>query len=192
MDTAEAPSTTRGLLAPRWRRDALFLAVAILVLAMDQASKHAVRAFMDLRDFYPSSDWPVRFHYVTNTGAAFGILENQTGFLALTSLIGVAAILLYYWFPPFNHWVVPAAMGMMLGGAVGNLSDRIRLGEVTDFIDFPRYPSFNVADASIVVALAALLIAYALIRPERPRPATAHGPRPATPDPLDEGLPPHR
>lgn len=127
---------------------------------------------MDLGDFYPSDDWPVRFHHVTNTGAAFGILKDQTSFLAVTSFIGVAAILLYYWFPPFDHWVVSVAMGMMLGGAVGNLSDRIRLGEVTDFIDFPRYPSFNVADASIVVAMAALVLSYALVRPE-PSGATA-------------------
>jgi signal peptidase II len=50
------------------------------------------------------------------------------------------------------------AVGMLLGGAVGNLSDRLRLGEVTDFIDFPHYPSFNVADSSIVVGVVVLVI----------------------------------
>ena len=58
-------------------------------------------------------------------------------------------------------------MGMMLGGAVGNLVDRVRLGRVTDFIDFPLWPSFNVADSSVVVGIGVLLAGYALFA-ERP------------------------
>ncbi|MBI2912459.1 MAG: signal peptidase II, partial [Chloroflexi bacterium] len=61
------------------------------------------------------------------------------------------------------HIIVPIAVGMMLGGAAGNLLDRIRLGRVTDFIDFPHYPAFNVADSSIVIAITVLLVGYALI-----------------------------
>jgi len=102
---------------------------------------------------------------VTNTGAAFGILQEQNAFLVVTTLIGVAAILLYYWYPPFEHAMMTAAVGMILGGAIGNLSDRLRLGEVTDFIHFPHYPAFNVADSSIVVGVVALVILFLLAWP---------------------------
>ena len=148
----------------RWRRDLLFFAVAVAVLALDQLSKHVVRATLERGEAFPES-WPVRFVYVTNTGAAFGILQEQNAFLVITTIIGVAAILLYYWYPPFEHAIMTVAVGMLLGGAIGNLSDRLRLGEVTDFIDFPRYPSFNAADSSIVVGVALLVILFLLGRP---------------------------
>ena len=153
-----------------WLRRSLFWAAAALVVALDQTTKELVRAFMAPGDLWPSADWPVRLHYVTNTGAAFGILRDQTGFLVLTTLVGLAAIYLYYRFPPFDHPAVPVAVGMMLGGAVGNLLDRLRLGSVTDFIDFPRYPAFNVADSSIVIGIAVLAVTY-LFLSARSKPA---------------------
>ena len=137
------------------RRDLLFLSLATAVIALDQLTKHLVRAFIDPGDTFPEG-WAVRLVNVSNTGAAFGILQNQGAFLVITSLIGVAAILLYYLYPPFEHWPMTAALALVLGGAIGNLSDRIRLGKVTDFIDFPHYPAFNVADSSIVVGVVVL------------------------------------
>jgi len=148
----------------RWRRDLLFFSIAAAVLTLDQLTKHVVRATLERGEAFPES-WPVRFVHVTNTGAAFGILQEQNAFLVITTVIGVAAILLYYWYPPFEHAIMTAAVGMILGGAIGNLSDRLRLGEVTDFIDFPHYPAFNVADSSIVVGVALLVILLLLGRP---------------------------
>jgi len=148
----------------RWRRDLLFFATAAVVLALDQLTKHVVRATLEQGEAFPEG-WPVRFVHVTNTGAAFGILQEQNAFLVITTVIGVGAILLYYWYPPFEHAIMTAAVGMLLGGAIGNLSDRLRLGEVTDFIDFPHYPAFNVADSSIVVGVAVLVILFLLGRP---------------------------
>jgi signal peptidase II len=141
----------------RWRRDLLFFATAAAVLAFDQVTKHVVRATLERGETFPEG-WPVRFVNVANTGAAFGILQEQNAFLVVTTAIGVVAILVYYWYPPFEHAAMTIAVGMLLGGAVGNLSDRLRLGEVTDFIDFPHYPSFNVADSSIVVGVVVLVI----------------------------------
>jgi signal peptidase II len=151
------------------RRDVLFLSLAAAVIASDQLTKHLVRAYIDPGDTFPDG-WAVRLVNVSNTGAAFGILQNQGAFLVITSLIGVVAILLYYMYPPFEYWPMTAALALVLGGAVGNLSDRIRLGEVTDFIDFPRYPSFNVADSSIVVGVAVLAGLLALGLPHRAPP----------------------
>jgi signal peptidase II len=159
--------TKRSRVTPlrlRWRRDLLFFSTAAAALALDQVTKHVVRATLERGDSFPES-WPVRFVHVTNTGAAFGILQEQNAFLVVTTVIGVAAILVYYWYPPFEHAIMTAAVGMILGGAIGNLSDRLRLGEVTDFIDFPHYPAFNVADSCIVVGVAALVIFLLLRQP---------------------------
>ncbi len=170
MGTAEATNPSVSAPAgPRLRR-ALFFGAAFVVLALDQTTKGLVRTFMDRGEAWPD-DWPVRLHHVTNTGAAFGILKDQTGFLIVTTLIGLAAIYLYYRYPPFDHFVAPIAIGMMLGGAIGNLVDRVRLGRVTDFFDFPLWPSFNVADSSITVGIAVLVIGYALFG-QRPPPVS--------------------
>jgi signal peptidase II len=151
------------------RRDLLFFSLAAAVIAFDQLTKHLVRAYIDPGDTFPES-WAVRLINVSNTGAAFGILQNQNAFLVITTLVGVVAILLYYVYPPFEYWPMTAALALVLGGAIGNLSDRIRLGEVTDFIDFPRYPAFNVADSSIVVGVAVLAGLLALGLPHRAPP----------------------
>jgi signal peptidase II len=157
MPTEQTKRTRATPLRLRWRRDLLFFSTAAAALALDQVTKHVVRATLERGDSFPES-WPVRFVHVANTGAAFGILQEQNAFLVVTTVIGVAAILLYYWYPPFEHAIMTVAVGMILGGAIGNLSDRLRLGEVTDFIDFPHYPAFNVADSSIVVGVALLVI----------------------------------
>jgi len=168
MRSVEAAKTpAQGKTAPLLRRT-LFFGAALVVVALDQATKGLVRAFLDRGETWPDDTF-VRLHYVTNTGAAFGLLQNQTGFLIVTTVVGLAAIYLYYRYPPFDHIVAPLAIGMMLGGAAGNLLDRLRLGEVTDFIDFRFWPSFNVADSSITVGITALLIGYALFA-ERPPP----------------------
>jgi len=152
-----------------------FWGAAAAVIAADQATKTLIRTFMDRGETWPSADWPVRLKYVTNTGAAFGILQDQTVFLTVMALIGLAAIYVYYRYPPFQHWVATLAIGMMLGGAVGNLIDRIIRGRVTDFIDFPRFPSFNIADSSITVGVAIIIIGYLLLeaRKEAPAPSDA-------------------
>ena len=168
MPTIEATKPVIPTSTAPWLRPVLFFAAALFVLALDQASKEMVRTFMDHGEAWPD-DWPVRLHYVTNTGAAFGILKDQTGFLIVTTIIGLAAIYLYYRYSPFDHLVAPVAIGMMLGGAIGNLVDRLRLGRVTDFIDFPFWPSFNVADSSIVIGIAILLLGYAVFT-KRPPP----------------------
>ncbi len=169
MPTIEATKPVTPIPAASRLRRLLFIAAALIVLALDQASKGLVRTLMDRGESWPDG-WPVRLHYVTNTGAAFGILKDQTGFLVITTVIGLAAIYLYYRYPPFDHLVAPVAMGMMLGGAIGNLVDRLRLGRVTDFLDFPFWPSFNVADSSIVIGVAVLLVGYAIFaKPPPPR-----------------------
>jgi signal peptidase II len=145
-----------GWLWLRLHNDLFFFVIAGLVVALDQATKHLVRANLALGESVPD-EGPLRITYVTNTGAAFGILQGQTLFLMVTTFFGLAAILLYFLYPPMEHGVLRLALGLQLGGAVGNLADRVRLGKVTDFIDVGPWPAFNVADSSIVVGVTIII-----------------------------------
>lgn len=143
----------------RW----LFFGAAAVVVILDQITKTLVRTYLDRGDSWPDPDWVLRLRHVTNSGAAFGILQDQTTFLIVMAFIGLIAIYLYYRFPPFDHAIVPVAIGLMLGGALGNLIDRVLHGEVTDFIDPQRFPAFNVADSAINIGIAIVVIGYLLI-----------------------------
>jgi signal peptidase II len=172
--TPEAPPAPdaeppRPPLAPRLRRDAGFFFIAITVVLLDQVTKAIVRQNLDLGEAWPDPDWILNIVYVTNSGAAFGILQGQTLFLVVTSLVGVAAIMLYYLYPPLEHGLLRAALGLQLGGAAGNLIDRVRFGEVTDFINFSFWPAFNVSDASISIGVVTILWFFLTMESERLR-----------------------
>jgi signal peptidase II len=158
-----------------------FWATAATVVALDQLTKTIIRATLDVGESWPSADWPVRIKNVTNSGAAFSMLQDQTVFLVVMTFFGLAAIYLYYRNPPFQHWVASVAIGMMLGGAVGNLIDRVRAGKVTDFVHFFQFPTFNVADSSISIGVTTLIIGYLLFAE---RQITSHH------EPADEDAPP--
>jgi signal peptidase II len=157
MSTTDA-MTPRGedwtaVLARQLRRGAPFFLVAGVVFALDQVTKALIRDWLAVGESWPSDGWLVKITHVTNTGAAFGILQNAGLFLTITAVIAIGAIVVYYLYPPLEHGLLRVAMGLLLGGAAGNLTDRLRFGHVTDFIDFPHYPEFNVADSSIVIGL---------------------------------------
>jgi signal peptidase II len=166
-DALKAPARERRqkIGAGQW---AVFLGIAATVVILDQASKRFIDRSLELYQSWPSETWPVRIVRETNTGAAFSILQDQTVFLTVTSLIGLAAILLFFFYPPFDHPMLCVALGLMLGGAIGNLIDRVVLGSVTDFIQFPHYPAFNVADSCIVIGVL-ILVWFLVFRDDRGR-----------------------
>ena len=149
-----------GAMVRRMRRDAPFFLLALAVLGLDQLTKAIVRNGLELGEAWPAESWLVKIEHVTNTGAAFGTLQGQGLFLTVTAFLAIGAIAFYYIFPPLEHGLLRLALGLQLGGAVGNLLDRLRFGEVTDFVSFPHYPAFNVADSSIVVGLAVVVIFF--------------------------------
>src|SRR3990170_4942117 len=158
-----ATAPAGGRLRPRLRlADAVFLLVAAAVIALDQASKYLVRANLSPGESFPEEGL-LRITNVSNTGAAFGIFQGQTFFLIAATFVGLGTIALYYLYPPMEHAVVRLALGLQLGGAIGNLADRIRVGRVTDFIDFRFWPAFNVADSSIVIGVS-VIVAFFLLR----------------------------
>jgi signal peptidase II len=137
-----------------------FFIVALVVVALDQVTKFFIRANMTLGQSIPEEGF-FRITYSTNEGMVFGLFANQTFLITLTAIVGIAAIIIYSRYPIFNQVLVRVALGLMLGGAVGNLIDRIRLGEVTDFIDVGAWPVFNLADSAVVVGVV-LIIYYFL------------------------------
>lgn len=152
---------------PRWRNDLIFFGIAVSIVILDQFTKWLVRTNLDYGEVWPDDgalltigSITVRIIHVTNSGAAFGILQGQTTFLIVTSMLGLAAILLYYIYPPMDHGLIKIALGMQLGGAIGNFIDRVRFGEVTDFVDVGSFPTFNVADSAISISIVTVLIFF--------------------------------
>lgn len=106
---------------------------------------------------------PNIFHltYIENPGAAFGILANQRIFFIIITFIILAFIYYFYRQLKENQVLLKIALGMVVGGALGNLIDRWRSGTVTDFFDFQIWPIFNIADTAVVVAM--LYISYKVL-----------------------------
>lgn len=154
----------------------LLLAVAALVLAADQASKAWVvrtLAFGQSRDLAGWLSPLFSLTYVTNTGVAFGLFQGLGDLMAVVALVTVALVLVYSRHLPPGRWLLHGALGLQLGGALGNLTDRLCRGAVVDFIDLnfwplQRWPIFNLADASIVVGVGLALLEMGLeLRRER-------------------------
>lgn len=144
-------------------RSTVLLAVALVIFAADQLTKWWIRGHLGLGQSWPA-DWPVRFTFQTNTGAAFGLLQDQGLFLMLIALVVIGVILFYHRFLGQDTWLIRVSLGLQLGGALGNLVDRIRDGFVTDFIDLQVWPIFNIADSAICVGVA-ILAWHLLFRP---------------------------
>jgi len=136
------------------------LLIALSVIGVDQLSKHLIKANMVMGQSIPS-ECVVGLHYTTNTGGAFGLFANQTFLLTMAAVIGITVLVLYLRYLPLRSTLLKVGLGLDLGGAIGNLIDRLRLGEVTDFIKLGAWPVFNLADSAIVVGT--FLIAFYLL-----------------------------
>ena len=144
-------------------------AVAAAVFALDRVTKSWVEQNIAVGTARPIAGDYVRIVHAQNTGAAFGLLPERTTLLSVLSVLAVLAIVYYYRRIASGSWLVSATLGMQLGGAFGNLLDRIAQGYVIDFVDVGigdvRFWAFNVADSSIVVGI--ILVTFALWYEER-------------------------
>ena len=138
------------------------LQLAAITLTLDQFTKYLVRELLAYRASFPDDGF-LRFTHTHNTGSAFGILQGQNLPLIFISFIGIAVLLAIYFSQPRPGNLLRFSLGLMMGGAVGNLVDRLHQGWVTDFIDVGPWPVFNLADASIVTGL--VLMAWIFLRP---------------------------
>lgn len=135
-----------------WYKDPLLIIIISVVFFIDQITKAIVRHNLVLHQSIPR-DGPVQITHTFNTGSAFGLFPDQTLFLILASLVGISILLLIYGNNSLPSLPLRLSLGLQLGGALGNLVDRVRMGHVTDFIELGFWPVFNVADASIVVGI---------------------------------------
>ncbi len=153
-------------------RKETYLLLSVAVLALDQWTKWLVETRLPEHVTHPVIPGLLNFTHVTNTGIAFGLFASGgdlLGTLLLTAL-GLTGLGLLFWYfvktPPL-HRLMLVSLALILGGAVGNLADRVAAGEVTDFVDFYfgtyHWYTFNVADSAITVGI--LLMALELVRP---------------------------
>jgi len=160
--TAAPPETTSRGLVPF----ALWLVLAATIVGADQLTKAAIVRWVALYDKIPITPWFNITHH-QNTGAAFSFLADAGGwqrwfFTGLAAAVSVVIAVWLFRVRAQRQWVLSCGLALVLGGALGNLIDRVRLGFVTDFIqviivNWP-FPSFNVADAAISVGAVLLII----------------------------------
>lgn len=158
------------------------LLVALGIVLLDQASKEWIRGAFALHESVPLVPGFFSLTYVRNTGAAWGIFSGQNLALSLLAFAMLVALVLFRrkLLPPGRPHRV--ALGLLCGGIVGNLFDRLRLDYVTDFLDFyvgqAHFPAFNVADSAICIGVGIYILGTFLARPPAP-PGAQSPPKPA-------------
>lgn len=133
------------------------LGIGILVFIIDQLVKHLVVSTMHLGQSLPVIKGIFHITYVLNPGAAFGMLEHQRWFFILIALAAVLLGAAFYKKLQQESFLMRSGAGLLLGGAVGNLADRIQSGLVVDFLDFRIWPVFNIADIAICAGAGILI-----------------------------------
>jgi len=153
--------------AAAWARPQLrygyLILVASLTFIADQVTKAIVTSTMALGDVIPVIPPVLDLHYITNRGVAFGLFSRLGDIFIPVAIVIMSVIFWYYRSVTNRRLWLRTALGLQLGGALGNLVDRVRLGSVVDFVEFHidainfHYPVFNVADSAIVIGVGILL-----------------------------------
>jgi signal peptidase II len=156
----------RSLAAGVWQWLGL-AAVAGAAVAADQVTKWIVSSSLSLGESVDVVG-PLSIHHVQNSGIAFGLFSTATAAVIVLTGVAVTWMLVFFARSGGRHPILPVALGFLLGGSVSNLADRVRLGHVTDFLDFRFWPAFNLADAFIVAGVA-VLIGALLLADREPR-----------------------
>jgi signal peptidase II len=143
-------------------------AIAVAAVLADQVTKHIVASNLTLGERLHVIG-PFSIRHVQNSGIAFGLFAHATAAVIALTAVAIAWMLAYFARSGARHPVLPVALGLVIGGSISNLADRVRLGFVTDFLDFRYWPAFNLADSFIVIGVAILVAALAMAERTRPR-----------------------
>lgn len=135
-----------------------FWLTALFTLAADQVSKYLVQLYLEEGQTVPLIPHVFHLTYIRNPGAAFGILAHKTGIFVMVALVVVVGVLWASRRFEKEGFLLRFSLGLVMGGALGNLLDRLRYGLVVDFLDFRIWPVFNLADTGIVVGTFFLLL----------------------------------
>ena len=141
--------------------DLSVLAIVFFLILADQAIKFLVVSYMKLGESIPVLAGIFHITYIENPGAAFGLFANQRVMFIVAAALVIAAACLMYRRLMSEKVIVRWGVALLLGGAAGNLIDRVRIGCVLDFLDFRIWPVFNIADIGICIGVALLM--YALL-----------------------------
>ena len=168
MNESEITNTTVPEQGATMRDRGIVLVVATAVIILDQLSKYIVIQSLPLYQSWapvPALAAFFQFTHATNTGTAFGLFPNAGWIFGLMAVVVSGAIIYFNERIASGNIWLRVALGLELGGAIGNLIDRVRLGYVTDLLDFGPWPVFNLADLAIVSG--AVLLAWIVLREER-------------------------
>lgn len=133
--------------------------IAGAAIVADQLTKAVVSRQLPTGDAVATIG-PFSIHHVQNSGIAFGLFPDSTTAVILLTAAAVAAMLVFFGKTAQRHPLLPVALGLVIGGSIANLIDRVRLGHVTDFLDFAYWPAFNLADTFIVVGVGLLFASF--------------------------------
>lgn len=158
LQPVSSAEQTVGAGATQWLILALVAGAAVVA---DQLTKNVVGRTLELGESVEILG-PFQIHHVQNAGIAFGLFASRTSVVIGVTAVAVCAMLVFFARSGRRHPVLPVALGLVLGGSIANLIDRVRLGHVTDFLDFVAWPAFNLADTFIVVGVAIMFGALVL------------------------------
>lgn len=142
------------------------LLVVLIVVIIDQLSKFYIQTHMVSGMSIPIVKDIFHITYVLNPGAAFGLFEHQTLFFLIVAVALVVGAIYYYPRIPKQYRLLRFGTGLMVGGAIGNVIDRIKTGYVVDFFDFRIWPVFNMADAAIVCGVGCIIFTMIYLHKE--------------------------
>lgn len=169
MET-EQPITLEATAVQLGKLRYLFVSLAVIVL--DQWTKWMVEVHLPHHAAHPLIPGFLNLTHVRNTGVAFGLFasDGMAGILTLLGLGALTAVSVYFWFAPVRDRLLLVALALVVGGAIGNLIDRVSSGAVTDFVDvyvgLHHWPSFNVADSAISIGIVLMALDSFRSRPD--------------------------
>ena len=131
---------------------------SLLIALLDQLTKFFIKQNFQSNQSIPIIKNFLHFTYITNTGSAFGLFKGFNILFILFSIIVVFVLLYYFKKIKENERLLQFSVGLLLGGTIGNLIDRIVYGAVIDFIDFRIWPVFNIADSAVTISIILLII----------------------------------
>ncbi len=139
----------------------ILIPITSIIIGLDQWTKSIIRSNLGFGEIWVPWDWIAPYARIVhwyNTGVAFGMFQDRNLIFAMLSLVVSAALIIFYPKLTQKDWFLRIAVGMQVGGSLGNLVDRLTIGHVTDFISVGNFPVFNIADASITMGVGVMLV----------------------------------
>ena len=140
------------------KKNTVIFSTALFVVGLDQLTKFMIKQNFQLNQSIPIIKNIFHLTYVTNSGSAFGLFKGMNVFFMIFAIIVIIAIYKYLNKIKNNEKILQIAVGLLLGGTIGNLIDRVMYGSVIDFLDFRIWPVFNIADSAVTISIIFLVI----------------------------------